>query len=132
MLEVVVFYFIFFQVSGTGHAGMEATIANCLEPGETIVVANSGIWGQRVCDLSERYGGMLTALVPFLLLYATMSTACLTGSWFAMCKQNNPWTQLLFTDQSLPLTWVCQPDQMTSLVLTAHSRSVDVHLSFPV
>lgn len=45
------------QVSGTGHAGMEATIANCLEPGETIVVATSGIWGQRVCDLSERYGG---------------------------------------------------------------------------
>ena len=36
---------------------MEATIANCLEPGETIVVATSGIWGQRVCDLSERYGG---------------------------------------------------------------------------
>ena len=45
------------QVSGTGHAGMEAAIANCIEPGETIVVANSGIWGQRVCDLSERYGG---------------------------------------------------------------------------
>lgn len=45
------------QVSGTGHAGMEAAIANCIEPGETIVVATSGIWGQRVCDLSERYGG---------------------------------------------------------------------------
>lgn len=45
------------QVSGTGHAGMEAAIANTLEPGETIVVATSGIWGQRVCDLSERYQG---------------------------------------------------------------------------
>lgn len=45
------------QVSGTGHAGMEAAIANCIEPGETIVVANAGIWGQRVCDLSKRYGG---------------------------------------------------------------------------
>lgn len=44
-------------VSGTGHAGMEAAIANILEPGETIVVGNSGIWGQRVMDLSERYGG---------------------------------------------------------------------------
>ena len=40
-----------------GHAGMEAAIANVLEPGETIIVGNSGIWGQRVCDLSERYGG---------------------------------------------------------------------------
>ncbi|KAL3150996.1 hypothetical protein ABBQ38_012869 [Trebouxia sp. C0009 RCD-2024] len=49
-------------VSGTGHAGMEATIANCIEPGETIVVANAGIWGQRVCDLSERYGGKVVNL----------------------------------------------------------------------
>lgn len=36
---------------------MEAAIANLLEPGETIVVGNKGIWGQRVNDLSERYGG---------------------------------------------------------------------------
>ena len=43
--------------SAAGHAGMEAAIANVLEPGETIIVGNSGIWGQRVCDLSERYGG---------------------------------------------------------------------------
>ena len=43
--------------SSAGHAGMEAAIANVLEPGETIIVGNSGIWGQRVCDLSERYRG---------------------------------------------------------------------------
>lgn len=41
--------------SGTGHSGMEACVANLLEPGETIVVGNNGIWGARVCDLSERY-----------------------------------------------------------------------------
>lgn len=44
-------------VAGSGHAGMEAAIANLLEPGETIVVGNKGIWGQRVNDMSERYGG---------------------------------------------------------------------------
>ena len=44
-------------VAGSGHAGMEASIANLLEPGETIVVGNHGIWGQRVNDLVERYGG---------------------------------------------------------------------------
>ncbi len=38
-------------------AGMEAAIANMLEPGETIVVGNNGIWGQRVTDLSARFGG---------------------------------------------------------------------------
>jgi len=31
-------------VSGTGHAGMEACIANLVEPGETVVVGNKGIW----------------------------------------------------------------------------------------
>lgn len=46
------------MVSGTGHAGMEACIANLLEPGETIVVGNNGIWGARVCDLAERYQGV--------------------------------------------------------------------------
>lgn len=39
---------------------MEAAIANMLEPGETIVVGNNGIWGQRVCDLAERYGGTMS------------------------------------------------------------------------
>lgn len=43
-------------MSGSGHAGMEAVIANLLEPGETIVVGNHGIWGERVIDLSQRYG----------------------------------------------------------------------------
>jgi alanine-glyoxylate transaminase/serine-glyoxylate transaminase/serine-pyruvate transaminase len=45
------------MVSGTGHAGMEAAIANLLEPGEKIMVGNAGIWGERVADLSARYGG---------------------------------------------------------------------------
>ena len=50
------------MVSGTGHAGMEACIANLLEPGETIVVGNNGIWGSRVCDLAERYQGRIISL----------------------------------------------------------------------
>lgn len=45
------------MVSGTGHAGMEAAIANLLEPGEKIIVGNAGIWGERVADLAGRYGG---------------------------------------------------------------------------
>jgi alanine-glyoxylate transaminase/serine-glyoxylate transaminase/serine-pyruvate transaminase len=45
------------MVSGTGHAGMEASIANLLEPGEKIIVGVNGIWGERVADLAERYGG---------------------------------------------------------------------------
>ena len=37
--------------------GMEACIANLLEPGETIVVGNNGIWGARVVDMAGRFGG---------------------------------------------------------------------------
>lgn len=49
-------------VSGTGHAGMEACIANLLEPGETIVVGNKGIWGARVVDMAARYGAKVVDL----------------------------------------------------------------------
>ena len=38
-------------------AGMEAAIANLIEPGEKIIVGNAGIWGARVADLSARYAG---------------------------------------------------------------------------
>ena len=50
------------MVSGTGHAGMEAAIANLLEPGEKIIVGNAGIWGERVADLSARYAGNVIEL----------------------------------------------------------------------
>ncbi|KAK9796979.1 hypothetical protein WJX73_006302 [Symbiochloris irregularis] len=49
-------------VSGTGHAGMEAAIANLLEPGETIVVGNNGIWGTRVADMAGRFRGNVVEL----------------------------------------------------------------------
>eukprot|EP00879_Flechtneria_rotunda_P011978 GHRR01012511.1.p1 GENE.GHRR01012511.1~~GHRR01012511.1.p1 ORF type:complete len:241 (+),score=67.20 GHRR01012511.1:559-1281(+) len=45
------------MISGTGHAGMEAAVANLLEPGEKIIVGVNGIWGERVADLAERYQG---------------------------------------------------------------------------
>ena len=50
------------MVSGTGHAGMEACITNLLQPGETIVVGNAGIWGARVCDMAGRYGAKVVEL----------------------------------------------------------------------
>jgi alanine-glyoxylate transaminase/serine-glyoxylate transaminase/serine-pyruvate transaminase len=45
------------MISGTGHAGMEAAVANLLEPGEKIIVGVNGIWGERVADLADRYRG---------------------------------------------------------------------------
>lgn len=41
-------------VSGTGHAGMEATMCNLLEPNDVIVIAQNGIWGERAADMARR------------------------------------------------------------------------------
>src|ERR671924_385920 len=40
----------------TGTAGMETGIANLLEPGETIVVAEAGFFGRRIGEIARRYG----------------------------------------------------------------------------
>lgn len=40
----------------TGMAGMEAGMANLLEPGDTAVVALAGFFGMRVADMARRYG----------------------------------------------------------------------------
>ena len=50
------------SMSGTGHSGMEACIANLVEPGETVVVGNAGIWGMRVADLAARYGAKVVEM----------------------------------------------------------------------
>jgi len=43
-------------VSGTGSAAMEATIANCVEAGDTVVVGVIGYFGLRLVDMCGRYG----------------------------------------------------------------------------
>ncbi|MGH2798295.1 MAG: pyridoxal-phosphate-dependent aminotransferase family protein [Thermoleophilaceae bacterium] len=40
----------------TGMAGMEAGIANLLEPGETAIVARSGFFGGRIAEIAGRHG----------------------------------------------------------------------------
>ena len=44
-------------ISGTGSAGMEAAICNLVEPGDTMVVAVNGFFGQRMVDMASRCGG---------------------------------------------------------------------------
>jgi alanine-glyoxylate transaminase / serine-glyoxylate transaminase / serine-pyruvate transaminase len=43
-------------VSGTGSAGMEATVANLLEPGDEIVVCINGYFGERMHEMVTRLG----------------------------------------------------------------------------
>ena len=43
-------------VSGTGSAGMEAALCNFIEPGDDVVIGVNGYFGERLCDMAERYG----------------------------------------------------------------------------
>ena len=43
-------------VSGTGSAGMEAALCNFIEPGDSVLIAVNGYFGERLCDMAGRYG----------------------------------------------------------------------------
>lgn len=44
-------------VSGTGSSGMEALVANLVEPGDRVVVVRNGVFGGRIADEVSRFGG---------------------------------------------------------------------------
>jgi aspartate aminotransferase-like enzyme len=67
---------------------MEACISNLLEPGDTFVVGDKGIWGERVADIGTRFGGAAHTearlscrrqCMPQELHIASLAAAC-------MCK----------------------------------------------
>jgi alanine-glyoxylate transaminase/serine-glyoxylate transaminase/serine-pyruvate transaminase len=47
-------------VSGTGSAGMEATVVNLIEPGDSMLVCVNGVFGGRMADVAERAGAKVS------------------------------------------------------------------------
>lgn len=45
-----------FALSSSGHGGIECTFANLLEPGETLIVARCGYWGDRAAEIAGYHG----------------------------------------------------------------------------
>jgi alanine-glyoxylate transaminase/serine-glyoxylate transaminase/serine-pyruvate transaminase len=43
-------------LSGTGSAGMEASLANLVRPGDPVVVGVNGLFGERLCEVAGRLG----------------------------------------------------------------------------
>jgi alanine-glyoxylate transaminase/serine-glyoxylate transaminase/serine-pyruvate transaminase len=43
-------------ISGTGSAGMEAALCNFIEPGDDVLIAVNGFFGNRLADMAGRYG----------------------------------------------------------------------------
>lgn len=49
-------------ISGTGSAGMETTVVNLIEPGDSIVVGVNGVFGARMADVAGRAGAQVIKL----------------------------------------------------------------------
>jgi alanine-glyoxylate transaminase/serine-glyoxylate transaminase/serine-pyruvate transaminase len=49
-------------ISGTGSAGMEAAFVNVVGPGDVVVVAVNGLFGQRMVDVASRCGAEVVAV----------------------------------------------------------------------
>ena len=45
-----------FVITGTGTVGMEAAVASVVEPGDKVLVLNTGYFGQRMADINRCYG----------------------------------------------------------------------------
>lgn len=53
-------------VSGTGTAGMEAAVVNCVQPGDRVVVGVAGYFGDRLAQICRRCGAeVVTIDVPW-------------------------------------------------------------------
>jgi alanine-glyoxylate transaminase/serine-glyoxylate transaminase/serine-pyruvate transaminase len=46
-------------LSGTGSAGMEAAVANFVEPGAKFLVFVNGYFGERLCEMGRRHGAVI-------------------------------------------------------------------------
>jgi alanine-glyoxylate transaminase / serine-glyoxylate transaminase / serine-pyruvate transaminase len=49
-------------LTGTGMAGMEAILANVLEPGDRLLVATAGFFGERLAEVARRHGADVTKI----------------------------------------------------------------------
>ena len=49
-------------LSGTGSLGMEAGLANLLEPGDPVLIASNGMFGDRMALMAERQGAQVTVV----------------------------------------------------------------------
>jgi len=49
-------------ISGTGSAGMECCVVNLIEPGDSMIACQNGVFGGRMADVAERAGAKVTKL----------------------------------------------------------------------
>lgn len=65
------------SMSGSGHAAMECAVFNTVEPGESVLVAINGIWGERVAEIAERSGRTLRMVLRTNLQFSDTTVPCI-------------------------------------------------------
>lgn len=63
-------------LSTSGHGGMDAVFCNLVEPGDKVLIAVNGIWGERASNMASRYGKNLPLK---LLCNSIIPTLCFLG-----------------------------------------------------
>src|SRR5688572_16094220 len=51
-----------YALSGTGSSGMEAAVANFVEPGARLAVLTAGFFADRICEMGRRHGAEVIRL----------------------------------------------------------------------
>lgn len=49
-------------LSGTGSLGMEAGLANLLEPGDSVLIISNGVFGERMAEMAQRLGARVSVV----------------------------------------------------------------------
>ena len=88
-------------MSGTGSAAMEATLANTVEPGDTVLVAVKGYFGNRLMDMAGRYRANVQVIEK------SWGEAFSLDELEAALKQHKP--DILAMVHAETSTGVCQP-----------------------
>src|SRR6476659_863598 len=59
-----------FALSGTGTSGMEAALVNLVEPGDAVLIAIHGYFGERLADIATRVGGQVAGIpLPLVKIF---------------------------------------------------------------
>ena len=56
-------------LSSTGHSGMECVMTNLIEKGDKVLIANTGIWGERAMEMARRQGKFIITFFPIIQLF---------------------------------------------------------------
>ena len=106
-------------VSGTGSAAMEAALCNFIEPGDHVLVAVNGYFGERLCDMAARYGAQVERVErPWSEVFEPDEVAA------ALSKQKYKLLALVHAETS---TGARQPD-IAAITKAAHDQGTLVVL----